>query len=177
MPVRLALGTAGFLPHAAFALLAAIEMSALGRGPVSTALVVTASTLIAIVGLTFSVRARFQRPAATWSISILFGLILGLAPLGLRLLLASVLPRIAYMAPVVLAHAFLGSFVLGVFLLVLMLTGLEHHQGFAALGHPGFRHFVRLCVHPSGRVEGFVIGKDDPLGEGPPVLVDRFDWE
>jgi hypothetical protein len=30
-------------------------------------------------------------------------------------------------------------------------------------------------VHPPA-VEGFVIGKDDPLGIGPPVLVDRFDW-
>jgi hypothetical protein len=46
----------------------------------------------------------------TWSISILFGLIPGLAPLGLRLLLASFLPRIAYMAPVALAHAFLDRF-------------------------------------------------------------------
>ena len=79
--------------------------------------------------------------------------------------------------PAVVAHAFLGSFVLGVFLLVLALAGLEHHQAFAALGHPGFRHFVRLCVHPSGRVEGFVIGKDDILGKGPPVLVDRFGWD
>ena len=51
-------------------------------------------------------------------------------------------------------------------LLVLALTGLEPHQGFAVLGHPGYRHFVRLCVHPSGEVEGFVIGKDDPLGPG-----------
>ena len=47
----------------------------------------------------------------------------------------------------------------------------------AALGHPGFRHFVRLCVHPSGRIEGFVIAKDDPLGKGSPVLVDRFVWD
>jgi hypothetical protein len=48
---------------------------------------------------------------------------------------------------------------------------------FAALGHPGFRHFVRLCVHPSGKVEGFVIGKDDPLGKEPAVLVDHFVWD
>jgi hypothetical protein len=178
MPLRLALGTAGFLPHAVFALIAAIEMSALWRrGPVAAGLVGAASTLVAIVALTFGVRVRLQRPAATWSLAILFGLILGLAPFGLRLLLANVLPRIAYMAPVVVAHAFFGSFVLGVFLLVLALTGLEHHQGFSALGHPGFRHVVRLCVHPSGKIEGFVIGKDDPLGEGPPVLVDRFVWE
>ncbi len=80
-------------------------------------------------------------------------------------------------APAVVAHAFLGSFVFGVFLLALALTGLEHHQVFAALGHPGFRHFVRLCVHPSGKVEGFVIGKDDTLGKGPPVLVDHFVWD
>jgi hypothetical protein len=50
-------------------------------------------------------------------------------------------------------------------------------QGFAALGHPGFRHFVRLCVHPEGKVEGFVIGKDDPVGEGAPTLIDRFVWD
>ncbi len=77
----------------------------------------------------------------------------------------------------VVAYAFLASLVLGGFLLTLALTGLERQQGFAALGHPGFRHFVRLCVHPGGRVEGFVIGKDDPIGDGPPVLIDRFVWE
>ena len=77
----------------------------------------------------------------------------------------------------VVAYAFAASFLLGLFLLALALVGLEHHQAFAALGHPGFRHFVRLCVHPSGRIEGFVIGKDDPLGPGPPVLIDRFVWD
>ena len=78
---------------------------------------------------------------------------------------------------VALGNAVLGSLTLGVFLLMLILTGLEHQQGFAALGHPGFRHFVRLCVHPGGKVEGFVIGKDDPVGEGPAVLIDRFVWD
>ncbi len=178
MPLRLALGTAGFLPHAGFALLAAIELSALvRRGPVASAVVAAAITLVAIVAMTFVVRARMERPALTWSLAIAFGLVLGLAPFGLRLALATVLPRALYLAPVIVAHAFFGSFVLGLFLLVLALTGLEHHQAFAALGHPGFRHVVRLCVHPSGRIEGFVIGKDDPLDTGPPVLVDRFEWD
>ena len=178
IPWRLAVGTAGFLPHIAFGLLAALELSALARGAVSATLASTLATLVAIFGLTLAVRVRLERPVATWSISTLFGLVLGLAPLGLRLLLAAVLPGPAFVAPaVIVAHAFFGSFVLGVFLLVLALTGLEHHQGFAALGHPGFRHFVRLCVHPSGRVEGFAIGKDDPLGAGGPVLVDRFEWD
>ena len=121
-------------------------------------------------------RARTVRPATTWGISVLFGLVLGLLLLGLYHTLGGTLPRLG-VVPAVVAHAFLASFVLGLFLLVLALVGLEHHQGFAVLGHPGFRHFVRLCVHPSGRIEGFVIGKDDPLGEGLPVLVDRFAWD
>ena len=45
MPVRLALGTAGFLPHLLFGLLAAIEMSALSRGPVTATLAAAAATL------------------------------------------------------------------------------------------------------------------------------------
>jgi hypothetical protein len=110
-------------------------------------------------------------------VSSLFGLILGLAPLGLHFVLSRTLPWPGDFWIVVLASAVFGSLALGLFLLVLMLTGLEHQQGFAALGHPGYRHFVRLCVHPGGKVEGFVIGKDDPVGEGPPVLIDRFTWD
>jgi hypothetical protein len=177
IPWRLAAGTAGMLPHLAFGLLAAVELFALARGTVSATVASTVATLVAIFGLTLAVRVRLERPVATWSVSTLFGLVLGLAPLGLRLLLTPLLPAALVAPAVIVGHAFFGSFVLGVFLLVLALTGLEHHQGFAALGHPGFRHFVRLCVHPSGRVEGFVIGKDDPLAEGGPVLVDRFEWE
>jgi hypothetical protein len=128
------------------------------------------------VALSASVRARTVRPATTWGIAVLFGVVLSLLLLGCYRTLGSILPGVS-LVPAVVAYAFLASFVLGLFLLVLALMGLEHHQGFAVLGHPGFRHFVRLCVHPSGRVEGFVIGKDDPLGNGPPVLVDRFVWD
>jgi hypothetical protein len=175
MPPRLAAGTAGFLPHGLFALLAALTLI-LGRGPVSRALVVLTITVFVTVGLSFAVRTRIQRPAATWLVSTLFGVTLGLAPFSLRFILQHILPRLSGFWPVVLGQAFLGSFLLGMFLLVLEFTGIDHQHGFAVLGHPGFRHFVRLCVHPSGKVEGFVIGKDDPLGEGPPVLVDRFVW-
>jgi hypothetical protein len=175
MPPRLAAGTAGFLPHGLFALLAALTLI-LPRGPVSQALVVVAITVFVTVGLSFAVRSRMQHPAATWVVSTFFGVMLGLAPLGLRFLVQHILPKLGGFWPVVLGQAFLGSFLLGMFLLVLELTGIDHQHGFAVLGHPGFRHFVRLCVHPSGRVEGFVIGKDDPLGEGAPVLIDRFVW-
>jgi hypothetical protein len=60
--------------------------------------------------------------------------------------------------------------------MILALTGLEHEEGFAALGHPGFRHFVRIRIDPSGGLEAWVIGKDDPLAPGPPVLIDHFTW-
>jgi hypothetical protein len=158
-----------------FGVLAALTLI-LGRGPLSRALVVMAISVFVTVGLSFAVRNRIQRPAATWVVSTLFGVMLGLGPLGVRGFLQHVLPKLSGFWPVVLGQAFLGSFVFGMFLLVLELTGIDHQHGFAVLGHPGFRHFVRLCVHPNGKVEGFVIGKDDPLGEGPPVLVDRFVW-
>jgi len=67
--------------------------------------------------------------------------------------------------------------VFGLFLLALEITGLDHQHAFAALGHPGFRHFVRICVHSNGKVDGFVIGKDDPIGADPPVLIDQFTWD
>jgi len=177
MPLRLAAGTAGFLPHGVFALLAIIEIVAFRHGPITGGLTMAAVALIATISLSFAIRARLERPVATWAVAILFGLILSLTPLGLRFALSGALPWLGALLAVALGNAVLGSLTLGVFLLVLILTGLEHQQGFAALGHPGFRHFVRLCVHPGGKVEGFVIGKDDPVGEGAPVLIDRFVWD
>jgi hypothetical protein len=176
MPLRLAAGTAGFLPHATFALLAALEIVALRRGPLPCALTAAVLTLFSIFALSLAVRARLERPVTTWTVATLVGLMLGLGPLGLRLILPRVLLIFGDLLPVAVGHALLGSFVVGLFLLLLALTGLEHHQGFAVLAHPGYRHFVRLCVHPSGAVEGFVIGKDDPGGPGRPVLIDHFTW-
>src|SRR5262245_51176743 len=176
MPLKLATGTAGFLPHATFAALAALEIVALRRGPLPCAVTTAALTAFAIFALSLAVRARRQRPIMTWTVATVVGLMLGLGPLGLRAIMPRTLLMFGDLLPVAVGHAFLGSFLLGLFLLVLALTGLEHHQGFAVLGHPGFRHFVRLCVHPSGTVEGFVIGKDDPIGPGRPVLIDRFTW-
>jgi len=60
---------------------------------------------------------------------------------------------------------------------------LNHAQPFAALGLPGYRHFVRMRVRETGEksiVDAFVIGAIDPLGPpdggGKPVLVDTFRW-
>lgn len=176
VPLHVAAGTAGFLPHGLFALIAVLELLALRRGPIMSVVLFAILTIIQIVGLALAARERLQRPAATWLLSTLFGLILGFSPLGIYVVWNWLVPWLHPFAPVVLIHIFVGSFVFGLFLLALEITGLDHYHAFAALGHPGFRHFVRLCVHPNGKVEGFVIGKDDPLGAGPPVLIDRFTW-
>ena len=86
------------------------------------------------------------------------------------------MPVLAGDTAVVILYAFLAAFVFGLFLTTIAIVGLEHQQAFAVLGHPGFKHFVRLCVHPDGRVEAWTIGKDDPIGPGPPVIIDRFSF-
>ncbi len=177
VPFRLAAGTAGFLPHGLFALIAALELLARRRGPIVTVVFVVVLTLMVTVGLALAARARLQRPIATWSLSTLFGLALGLGPLAIYFVLNWVVPWLNNFAVVILLYMFIGSFVFGLFLLALEITGLDHQHAFAALGHPGFRHFVRICVHPNGKVEGFVIGKDDPISADPPALIDRFSWD
>ena len=44
------------------------------------------------------------------------------------------------------------------------------------LGHPGFKHFVRLRLSPDGTIDAWVVGKDDPLCNHMPWLIDRFTW-
>ena len=76
----------------------------------------------------------------------------------------------------IVAYVLLGAFVMGLFLALVCVLGLEHQQAFTVLSHPGYKHFVRLCIRTDGRVDGWVIGKDDPLGKDEPRLIDRFSW-
>ena len=108
-------------------------------------------------------------------LAVPFGTALGLLPMALRLSVER-LPAMAGDPAVILASAFGGSLVFGVYLMLLAVFGLEHQQAFTVLGHPGFKHFVRLCVHADGRVEGWAIGKDDMLADSAPLLIDYFDW-
>ncbi len=76
------------------------------------------------------------------------------------------------------AATFVGAWVFGLFLATLTRFGLESTQAFTTLGHPGFKHFLRLRVRKDGTaIDGWCIGLVDPLREGEkPVLVDRFTW-
>ena len=106
-----------------------------------------------------------------------FAMVLGsLAPTVYTLALRTKLAVVA--APVVIVgYGFAGALLFGVYLSLMALLGYEHQQAFTILGHPGFKHFVRLCVHPDGRIEGWTIGKDDALAAVAPKLIDHFEWD
>ena len=176
LPWKLLAGTPGFLPHMLFGLFGAIQLWALGRSSVRGALTTALVAFIYVVGFTLAARGRRARPLLTLAVTMSFGAAVACSPLLLRLLVLLLGHGAYHNGLVVLAHAALGAFLFGVFLMVLALTGLEHEDASAALGHPGFRHFVRMRIDASGGLEAWVIGKDDPLGPEPPVLIDRFRW-
>lgn len=174
VPLKLAIGRAGWLVHLALGVLASIELAA-GRASM-TALVSTSATLSVLLALAlYFVAHQGHGKRRIAMVAAPFGVGLGLLPMALRLSVAQ-LPAMAGDTAVIVASAFGGALLFGFYLMLLAVLGLEHQQAFTVLGHPGFKHFVRLCVHPDGRVEGWTIGKDDMLAEAPPLLVDRFEW-
>jgi len=177
VPFKLMVGSSGFILHIACALIASAELGAAARG---TASLVVAGCIVA-AGATTTLYAivghNKAHPLAVAALALPFGLVIGLLPMSLRLALPSVVPAIDWDVGVLVVFAFVGSFTVGLFLALVAVLGLEHLQAFAILSHPGFKHFVRACVHLDGRVEAWTIGKDDPLGPGEPVMIDHFEWE
>ena len=176
VPLQLVLGTAGLLPHLLCACLAAAQLAAFRSGPwlgwLTTGLVAAAAAFFMFQ----AVVERRHRAKAALAVALAHGPALALAPIGVAWLLARFMPAVAFSFVNVAIMALVGPLIIGHFLLTLVVTGLEHHQAYAVLGHPGFKHFVRLCAHPDGRVEGWTIGKEDTLGKGLPRLIDRFEW-
>jgi len=176
VPFRLVAGTGGLMLHALCAALAALQLWAFRRGALPGWI---ASGLVAALALLImweAVPKRRERPWATLGVAAAHAAVLALVPLGAALALSRLLPQPASALLDVALSAFAGPFVIGHYLLTLVVTGLEHHQAYAVLGHPGFKHFVRLRVRTDGRVEAWTIGKADTLGAGPPELIDRFEW-
>jgi hypothetical protein len=119
-------------------------------------------------------------PRRVLALAIPFGAALGLLPMGLSILLhdlAHFLPLLGRDTVIVLVYAFAAAFLFGLFLAFCALGGLEMQQVFTVLGHPGFKHFIRMRVSPEGTIDAWVIGKDDPLATDGPWLVDRFTWK
>jgi hypothetical protein len=177
VPLRLMLGGGGFLVHGLLALLASIELGAGLSGP-KTFGATTALVTLGIIWVLFMIagfhRAHAGRVAA---LAVPFGSALGLAPMLLRLALPRMVPTLAGDGAVMVVCAFAGSFVFGLFLATLCKAGIEHQQAFTVLAHPGFKHFVRMCIHSDGTIEAWTIGKDDALAPGDAMEIDRFRWE
>ncbi len=178
MPLKLMLGRAGYLVHLALAVLASIQLGAgLGGGRIafrSASIFVTigiATFLYAIAG------HKSVHPARVLAIALPYALAMGLMPWGLVLVMPRVVPLLERETAVLVVSAFLGSLVFGLFLATLAISGIELQQAFTVLGHPGFKHFVRLRVSPDGKLDAWVIGKDDPLADGGPWLIDRWSWD
>ena len=174
VPVKLMVGRAGWLVHLALGVLASLELAAARSG---TSALFATSLLFSMV-LAFALYFVAHQGVGKRVIAMLaapFGVLLGLLPMALRLSVER-LPAMAGDPAVILASAFGGSFIFGLYLTLLAAMGLEHQQAFTVLGHPGFKHFVRLCVHPDGHVQAWAIGKDDMLSDSAPLLIDHFEW-
>ncbi|HRG95724.1 MAG TPA: hypothetical protein PLR99_05690 [Polyangiaceae bacterium] len=179
VPLRLVLGRSGYIVHIVAAVVGALELAAGGHGLLRfgvTAAVASAAWIWVLYAIAGHHRAHPRRVLA---LTLPFGLALGLLPAGLALL------EVRYGAPLhaaargplmVLVHAYASALIYGVFLALCALGGLEMQQVFTVLGHPGFKSFVRMRVSPSGTIDAWVIGKDDPLASTGPWLVDRWTW-
>jgi hypothetical protein len=176
VPLKLMAGSSGFILHMVLAFIASVELGAAARG--TTTLIVTGSVVaLVLAGVLYAnVGHNKAHPLAVAAVAIPFGAGLGLLPVSLYMALPHIVPVIDWDIGVLFAYAFVGALVVGLFFATITLLGLEHQQAFVVLSHPGFKHFVRMCVHPDGRVEAFAIGKDDPIGPGDGVMIDRFEW-
>ena len=179
VPFKLMLGRAGYLVHIVAALIASVELAVdwhHRQRIVWASVVVSAVMAWALYALAGHRRAQPRRVLA---LAIPFGLAFGWLPVGLTLLLRQVahfVPVVGRDAVSIAVYAFAGAFLFGVFLTLCALGGLEMQQVFTVLGHPGFKHFVRMRVSEAGTIDAWVIGKDDPLAGGVPSLVDRWTW-
>jgi hypothetical protein len=177
VPWKLMLGRAGYLVHIASGLLGmganALHRSAAGWELLGTAIIVTAITSL----LYFIAGFNRAHPRSVAAVAVPFGFGIGLLPTALSAVIPAVAGfNVASTTVVVLLCAFLGALLFGFFLQTVAILGLEHQQAFTVLGHQGFKHFVRLRVHPNGEVHGYVLGLDDPHRQAIPTIIDTFRW-
>jgi hypothetical protein len=186
IPLQIAHGRSGFLVHAAIAILYGpafgIELTG---GPESLPVAATTSLVSAVLCFLLA-GVHSGKAARIAALAALTGLVLGFLPFGLQRLGAVLLPRLGLhpaTAPgleiLFVLTVYAGTIAFGAFLTALTILGLEQHQAFGALAHPGYKHFVRLRVRRDGtQVDGWVLGRVDPLGQKDHVvLVDHFTWQ
>ena len=189
LPWHLALGRAGWVITSLFALADAWALRAYFRDSLRAGVSIAMFTSVVVaVGTAFLIGNR-RRRARVVAFSFAFGLATGALPVALGVVARAAgleemggtrIGRVAVIWISVLASTLASGAAFGAMLATIARLSLNLSQPFAALGEPGFKHFVRLRVRDPAdgpvTVEAFVIGVVDPVGASPPVLVDRFAW-
>jgi hypothetical protein len=189
VPFRIVLGRAGFIPHvvllALFAPLLAISTWAF-EATAGTRIATAIAAIVVAVGAAFASGHQVNLKRFTIQLAVALGLWIAWAPLAASELVTRVAVRAGVQwggwseAGLVLLVAIpAATFAFGVLLATMSALGLENTMAITALGHPGYKHFVRMRVRRDGsRVDAWVIGLMDPLApDAKPVLVDRWSWE
>jgi hypothetical protein len=182
---QIAHGRSGFLVHAGIAAtyipLFGMQWSTNTSAPITSVLTAVAAAFVCLF------LGGFRHKAARiGGLSVLTGAVIGFLPLALFAAVSwtssqlGLTPGALTLATIAFAlSVYAGTLAIGTYLMLLTIFGLEQHQAFSALAHPGYKHFVRLRFKKDGsRADGWVFGRVDPLAKDDRVvLVDRFRWD
>ena len=187
LPFFFALGRAGWLLPAVLALGNAVALVEHARGgPGASATVALVISLVVAIGTALLVGWRRHRTARVVPFATALGLGIGAIPvaigvgtdaMAMRVFMDSGGSAVAFAAGLVLS-TLASSLLFGAMLVLVARLGLSHAQAYAALGSPGYKHFVRLRIRGGdggqSRVDAWTIGIVDPIARPTPVLVDAF---
>ncbi len=187
VPIRLLSGKAGYLTHLTMlGIFVSLGLMLAKLGWTDAAALLTAAVTGIAVGSvsTLIARTRYGHRGKTWLIAAAFGLLSSLIPALVVAAVREELTYHGYITPrgtlilLVGLGILFGTWALGFFIATLTRFGYEHLQAYAALMHPGYKHFVRMRVRADGKgIDAWTIGLVDPLAAGEdPVLVDHFSW-
>jgi hypothetical protein len=189
LPLFCGLGRAGFILPAVFALCDLIALAERFRdGARASAAVALAISLIVAFGTALLVGWRRHRAVRVVPFATGLGLAIGAIPVAIGIatdrlathLIGHWVSPVAFVVALVLA-TFASSVLFGVMLMLIARMGLNHAQAYAAMGSPGYKHFVRLRVkagdHGMSHVDAWVIGIVDPIARPTAVLVDGFRFD
>jgi len=179
VPFRLMLGRSGYLVHIAAGIVAAMQLGMDWHHYSRTWWVAGVASLLVTWAL-YSIAGHHRAyPGRVLALALPFGIAFGSLPPAIVSLLrfaGHYVPLLGRDAAAIIVYAFVGAFLFGCFLAICALQGLEMQQVFTVLGHPGFKHFVRMRVSPDGTIDAWAIGKDDPLEPDGPWVLDRWTW-
>jgi hypothetical protein len=193
LPFHSAIGRAGWLLSGALGLTVFYALWLyVTRGFMASAISATVASIVVALSTAALVGWRGRRAHRVIPFALVLGALIGAIPVGIAMGVEKMGTALtgggSFIAVLRFGAAwalgtFSSGFAFGAMLTLIARLGLNHAQPFAALGLPGYRHFVRLRIREmvdKSIVDAFVIGAVDPLGsptgKGKAVLVDTFRW-